>query len=241
MFLPCISHYVCLTCCLYTDQSLPLCVPSQVLAVVLHSKCCLWDGQEDLSEAETVQGAVPRPPAEDWSLTSYLTVFTFQQGLSHSSFLCFCVCLKVGLTEPLTTEMLNVDLPWAGGQHGAVSVRAIWWTSAFRSVRPAGRRAVLCWLWERLRHQHRSEVLPQGFISHFCHSSPHSLMMCSYIMELLEQVPGRNLVIVRFCFLQRDQTVWKEDFVLCFTLPWRIWRRCSSVQLRARRSPWGDK
>lgn len=61
----------------------------------------------------------------------------------------------------------------------------------------------------------RGALFPISFRS----SPPHSLMMCCYITESLEQVPGRNLVNVRFCFLQRDQTVWEEDCVLCFTLP----------------------
>lgn len=62
----------------------------------------------------------------------------------------------------MNSEMLNASSP--GGQQGAVFVRALWRASAFRSVWPAGRRAVLRRLWEGLRCQHRSEVLFQGSI-----------------------------------------------------------------------------
>lgn len=46
-----------------------------------------------------------------------------------------------------------------GREQNAVFDRTLWWTPAFRPVWPAGRRAVLCWLWKRLRNQHRYEAL----------------------------------------------------------------------------------
>lgn len=61
--------------------------------------------------------------------------------------------------------MLNADASLPGGRQAAVSVGAIRWTPALRSVRPAGRRAVLCRLWEGLGHKRRSEVLVRASTS----------------------------------------------------------------------------
>lgn len=45
-----------------------------------------------------------------------------------------------------------------GREQSEVFIRAIWWPPTLWPVWPAGRRAVLRWLWERFRYQHRYKV-----------------------------------------------------------------------------------
>lgn len=69
----------------------------------------------------------------------------------HCSIIPECGCSRCGpsvylflLGRPIiAAEMLNVDASLPGGQQAAVSVGAIRRTPALRSVRPAGRGAVL--------------------------------------------------------------------------------------------------
>lgn len=103
----------------------------------------------------------------------------------------------------------DCDASCPGGGQSAIFVRTVWWTSAFRPVWPAGRRAVLCRLWKGLRYQRRSEVLidTQSYLKHFFHSLPFLPRSCDVLcMKSWDDIvlfsPERpDCVAGRLCFV----------------------------------------